>query len=89
MRVRKGDTDFFFFFFFISAVATKIPRRYKLFIIVLYLSAGGVFVLFNLMLLKIVPKAMWGLGLCISIGSLLMGAGNVLFYELAVVMTNL
>ncbi len=45
--------------------------------------------LFNLMLLKIVPKAMWGLGLCISIGSLLMGAGNVLFYELAVVMTNL
>ena len=67
-----------------GAVAVRIPRRYKLFIICLYLGAGCVFVLFNLMLLQVVPSVMWGLAVCISVGSFLMGAANVLFYELAV-----
>jgi hypothetical protein len=45
-----------------GAVAVYIPRKYKLFIILLYLAAGTVFVLFNLMLLQIVPK-----GFCVML----------------------
>ncbi len=67
-----------------GAVSSKVTLRYKHFIIALYLAAGGVFVVFNLMLLNVIPQSLGGLGAAISLGSVLMGAGNVLFYELAV-----
>lgn len=38
----------------------------------------------NLMLLGWMPSADWALGVTIAVGSLFMGAANVLFYELAV-----
>jgi hypothetical protein len=61
--------------------------RFKHFIIAVYLAAGAVFVVFNLMMMDVIPMAVVGLpgpGVAIVLGSVLMGAGNVLFYELAV-----
>ncbi len=68
----------------LGVVSSKVALRYKHFIIALYLAAGGVFVVFNLMLLDVIPQSLSGLGVAISVGSFLMGAGNVFFYELAV-----
>ncbi len=68
-------------------ISSRAGLRFKHFIIGVYLAAGAVFVVFNLMLMDVIPLAAVGLpgpGVAICLGSVLMGAGNVLFYELAV-----